>query len=109
MRLLFIRGKSNGKHWPQADAVWPFIWGITTMASACCATAIDMETVTVSPKFQLVIPSSIRTALQLVPGEKPRVLRHKNRVKFIPVRPICEMRGFLKNMDTGIDREGDRL
>lgn len=79
------------------------------MAPARYATAIDMETVTVSPKFQVVIPLSIRTALQLVPGEKLRVLRHKNRVEFIPVRPIREMRGFLKNMDTGIDREGDRL
>jgi AbrB family looped-hinge helix DNA binding protein len=68
-----------------------------------------METVTVSPKFQVVIPLSIRTALQLVPGEKLRFLRHTNRVEFIRVRPIREMRGFLKDMDTGIDREGDRL
>ena len=75
----------------------------------CYGEPIDMSTVTISPKFQVVIPQAIREALHLVPGEKLRVLRHSNRVEFIPVRPIQEMRGFLKNMDTTIEREGDRL
>ena len=68
-----------------------------------------MTTVTISPKFQVVIPQTIREALHLKPVEKLRVLRHANRVEFIPVRPIQEMRGFLKNMDTTIEREADRL
>lgn len=68
-----------------------------------------MTTVTISPKFQVVIPQAIREALHLRPGEKLRVLRHANMVEFIPVRPIQEMRGFLKNMDTTIEREADRL
>jgi AbrB family looped-hinge helix DNA binding protein len=68
-----------------------------------------METVTLSPKFQVVIPQSIREALHLVPGEKLRVLRYSDRVEFIPIRPIQKMRGFLKGMDTTIERETDRL
>lgn len=69
----------------------------------------DMDTVTLSPKFQVVIPQAIREALGLTPGEKLRVLRYSDRVEFIPVRPIEEMRGFLRGMDSAIEREDDRL
>lgn len=68
-----------------------------------------METVTLSPKFQVVIPQSIREALKLTPGEKLRVLRYGDRVEFIPVRRMKQMRGFLRGMDTGIEREDERL
>lgn len=68
-----------------------------------------MDTVTLSPKFQVVIPQAIREALQLKAGEKLRVLRYGDRVEFIPVRSIKEMRGFLRGMDTDIKREDDRL
>ena len=70
---------------------------------------IDMDTVTVSPKFQVVIPRSVRREMALRPGEKLRVLRHGNRIELIPVRPIREMRGLLRGMDTNIEREEDRL
>lgn len=59
-----------------------------------------METVTLSPKYQVVIPQAIREALRLIPGEKLRVLRYSDRVEFISVRPIQQMRGFLRGMDT---------
>lgn len=68
-----------------------------------------MNTVTVSPKYQVVIPLAVRKALGLTPGEKLRVTRYEDRVELIPVRPIRKMRGFLKGMDTKIEREGDRL
>lgn len=67
-----------------------------------------METVTVSPKFQVVIPLSIREALGLVAGEKMNVIRYGDRVEFIPVHKAREMRGFLRGIDTAIDREPDR-
>jgi AbrB family looped-hinge helix DNA binding protein len=73
------------------------------------ATPIDMNTVTLSPKFEVVIPQAIREALQLTAGEKLRVLRYAGRIEFIPVRPIQQMRGFLRGMDTTLEREGDRL
>ena len=68
-----------------------------------------METVTLSPKFQVVIPQTVREALGLTGGEKLRVISYANRVEFIPVRPMKQMRGFLRGMDTMILREPDRL
>ena len=67
-----------------------------------------METVTVSPKFQVVIPKEIRESLKLAPGQKVQALLYENRIELIPVRPIKKMRGFLKGIDTTIDRETDR-
>ena len=68
-----------------------------------------MQTVTVSPKFQVVIPKEMRESLKLTPGQKVQVLLYENRIELIPVRPIKRMRGFLKGIDTTIDRETDRL
>jgi AbrB family looped-hinge helix DNA binding protein len=68
-----------------------------------------MDTVTLSPEFQVVIPAAIREALHLTAGEKLQVLRQGDRVELIPVRPIRPMRGFLRGMDTAIPREPDRL
>ena len=68
-----------------------------------------MDTVTLSPEFQVVIPKAIREALHLTAGEEFRVLQYAGRVELIPVRPIQEMRGFLRGMDTTIEREADRL
>ena len=70
---------------------------------------IDMNTVTLSSKFQIVIPQPIRDELRLKPGEKLRVIRYAGRVELIPIRPIEEMRGFLRGIDTNIEREDDRL
>lgn len=68
-----------------------------------------METVTVSPNFQVVIPLSIRRALDLQPGMKLQVFRHDDRVEIMPLKTIKEMRGFLKGLDASIERENDRL
>jgi len=65
--------------------------------------------VTVSPEFQVVIPKDVREALSLRPGEKLEVIRYENRIELIPVRPIREMRGFLRGMDTTLDRDADRV
>jgi AbrB family looped-hinge helix DNA binding protein len=68
-----------------------------------------MTIVTVSPKFQVVIPREIREALGIQPGQKVQVLQYQNRIEFIPVRPIEQMRGFLRGIDTTVEREQDRL
>ncbi len=68
-----------------------------------------MNIVTLSPKFQVVIPQAIREEMKLTPGEKMRVIRYRDRVEFIPVRPMKTMRGFLRGMNTTISREDDRL
>ncbi|MDR2878195.1 MAG: AbrB/MazE/SpoVT family DNA-binding domain-containing protein [Chromatiales bacterium] len=67
-----------------------------------------METVTLSPKFQVVVPRDIRERLGLVPGQKLQVLIYDNRVELIPLRPVVQMRGFLAGIDTDVEREDDR-
>jgi AbrB family looped-hinge helix DNA binding protein len=68
-----------------------------------------MSVVTVSPKFQVVIPREIREALGLQPGQQVQALRYQNRVEFIPVRPMKSARGFLKGIDTDVARDADRV
>ena len=68
-----------------------------------------MDTVTVSPKFQIVIPRAIREALDIRVGQKVQVLRYNDRIELIPVRRIEDMRGFLAGIDTTVPRESDRI
>jgi AbrB family looped-hinge helix DNA binding protein len=68
-----------------------------------------LAVVTVSPKFQVVIPQSIREALGLKPGQKVEAMQYLDRVEFIPVRPLKAMRGFLKGIDTTVPRDRDRV
>ena len=68
-----------------------------------------MTEVTVSPKYQVVIPLEIRTALGLRPGQKLQAIRFGERIELIPVRPLDEARGFVKGIDTQVDRGRDRL
>lgn len=68
-----------------------------------------METVTVSPDFQVVIPKQAREILGLQVGHKIQVMVYEGRMELIPVRPIRQARGFLKGIDTDVKREVDRL
>ena len=68
-----------------------------------------METVTVSSKFQIVIPRTVRKSLNIRPGQKIQVIPYDNRIELILLRPIQETRGFLKGIDTTVKREPDRL
>ena len=68
-----------------------------------------MSIVTVSPKFQVVIPLAIREAMRLQPGQKVQALQYLNRIEFIPVRSMRSMRGFLKGIDTAVIRDRDRV
>ena len=68
-----------------------------------------METVTVSPKFQVVIPKTIRKSLGIRPGQKVQLFLFENRIEMIPLKQIREARGFLKGIDTTVIREKDRL
>ncbi|MDP2428387.1 MAG: AbrB/MazE/SpoVT family DNA-binding domain-containing protein [Methylobacter sp.] len=68
-----------------------------------------MTTVTVSPKYQIVIPKDIRESMGIVSGQKVQVISYQGRIEVIPLKPMTEMRGFLTDIDTTIDREEDRL
>ncbi len=67
-----------------------------------------MATVTISPKFQVVIPKDIRERLGLTPGQKVQTIVFDDRIELIPVRPIKSLRGFLKGIDPAVPRENDR-
>jgi AbrB family looped-hinge helix DNA binding protein len=68
-----------------------------------------MLTVSVSPKFQVVIPREIREALGIKVGQRMQALRHQDRVELIPLRHLSQARGFLAGLDTTVEREGDRV
>lgn len=67
-----------------------------------------MAVVTISPKFQVVIPQAIREAMGLRSGEKAQVFSYRNRIEIIPVREIRKLRGSLRGMDTTLQREDER-
>ena len=68
-----------------------------------------MTSVTISPKFQIVIPAEVRRAMHLTPGQKMQVIPFGNRIELFPVRPIRELRGRFKDIALVPDREDDRL
>ena len=68
-----------------------------------------MTAVTVSPKYQVVIPKKIREQLGIISGQKLQVLVYDQRIELIPLRPIEEMRGFLRGIDTQVERDVDRI
>ena len=68
-----------------------------------------MSAVTVSPKFQVVIPLAVRQALGLVPGVKLHVVQFADRIELIPVRTAKSLRGTLAGLDTSVPREPDRV
>jgi len=69
-----------------------------------------MDTVTLSPKYQVVIPRAIREKWNVKPGQKVRFIIYGNRLEIVPVRDIKSARGFLKGMSSGIERdEEDRV
>jgi AbrB family looped-hinge helix DNA binding protein len=68
-----------------------------------------MITVSVSPKFQIVIPKAIREAMDIQLGQKVQVIRYQNRIELIPIRPLRKARGFLRGIDTSVERDEDRV
>lgn len=67
-----------------------------------------MATVTVSPKFQIVIPKHVRDGLALEPGDKVELVQLEDRIELVPIRPVAQLEGFLKNTRNTFKREGDR-
>ena len=68
-----------------------------------------MVTVTVSSKYQVVIPVAIRDKLNIRVGQKIQLIPYQDRIEFVPIQDIRKMRGFLKGIDTEVPREEDRI
>ena len=67
-----------------------------------------METVTVSPKFQVVIPLAVRRRMQLLPGAKLQVMEFNGELRLLPLKPPSTLRGIARGIDTNVPREPDR-
>jgi AbrB family looped-hinge helix DNA binding protein len=68
-----------------------------------------MEIVTVSPKYQVVIPKNVRKALGIRAGQKIQVVVYEGRIELLPVTPVKKLRGFAKGIDTSVERDDDRV
>jgi len=68
-----------------------------------------MEIVTVSPKFQVVIPKSVREELHLQVGQQVQAIVIDGRIELIPLRTAKQLRGSLKGIDTSVVRDLDRF
>lgn len=66
-----------------------------------------MNAVTVSPKYQVVIPRSVRERINIHPGERLQVISFDDRIEFVPIRPMREMKGVLKGLDATFMRDED--
>ncbi len=68
-----------------------------------------MRAVIVSPKFQVVIPKDVRESMGIISGQKVQMLTYCNRIELIPIKPMSEMKGILKGIDTEVPRDKDRI
>jgi len=68
-----------------------------------------MITVTISSKYQIVIPRKVREELDIKVGQKIQLIPYQNRIEFVPLKDIKDMKGFLKGISTDVDREQDRI
>ena len=68
-----------------------------------------MASVTVSPKFQVVIPREARESLHIRPGQRLQVLVYNGQLRFIPIRALRELRGAYKGVGSKVDRDDDRV
>ncbi|MBP7652901.1 AbrB/MazE/SpoVT family DNA-binding domain-containing protein [Candidatus Dependentiae bacterium] len=68
-----------------------------------------MNTVAISPKYQVVIPKEIRKKYELHPGQKIIMIPFEGRIEMVLEKSIKSMRGFLKGITTDVEREDDRI
>jgi AbrB family looped-hinge helix DNA binding protein len=67
-----------------------------------------MTTLTVSSKYQIVIPSRMRQSLGIRPGQKLHAIEYRGHIELVPLKSIKSARGSLKGIDTDVPRDPDR-
>ena len=68
-----------------------------------------MNSVRVSPKYQIVIPRQIRESMNIKPGETMQVFELEGRIEVVRVRPVSSLRGRYRGIDTSVERDEDRV
>jgi len=66
-----------------------------------------MNTVTISSKYQVVIPRPIREQFNLKPGQKILFIPYNNTLRVVIVPPIEDAEGIFKGIDTDPHRDKD--
>lgn len=68
-----------------------------------------VDTIKISPKYQVVIPRQVREAMDLKPGTRLQVVQFEDRIELIPLRSAKSLRGSLRGLDTRVPRDADRV
>lgn len=68
-----------------------------------------MISVTVSPKYQIVIPKEIRESMGIVSGQKVQIMSYDGRIEVIPLKPMKDLKGYLAGIDTTVERKEDQV
>ncbi|MBN2160932.1 MAG: AbrB/MazE/SpoVT family DNA-binding domain-containing protein [Spirochaetes bacterium] len=68
-----------------------------------------MNTVTLSTKYQLVIPKEVRNRLGIEVGQKFQIIEYGDRIELVPVKEMKALRGFVKGITTSVKRERERI
>jgi AbrB family looped-hinge helix DNA binding protein len=68
-----------------------------------------MNKVTLSNEYQVVIPKEVREKIGLKAGASMEVIIYSNRIELVPIKPMRNLRGMLKGIDTNIVRDEDRI
>ncbi len=68
-----------------------------------------MDTVTVSPKFQVVIPLRVRERMKLEPGTRLMVMEVAGGLRMVPLQPPAALRGIARGVVPVIEHEPDRV
>ena len=70
---------------------------------------MSKDIVTVSPKYQVVIPLSVRESAGIKPGARMMVVNLGDVIRLLPVKPAAAYRGIARGIDTSLPTEPDRF
>ncbi|MBK6998853.1 MAG: AbrB/MazE/SpoVT family DNA-binding domain-containing protein [Rhodoferax sp.] len=68
-----------------------------------------MTTISLSPKFQMVIPKAVRNALHLIAGQQLEVRVTDGKIELIPLQPMQAARGLFAGIDTTVPNDDEAL
>ncbi|MEQ9398194.1 MAG: AbrB/MazE/SpoVT family DNA-binding domain-containing protein [Longimicrobiales bacterium] len=68
-----------------------------------------MSIVTLSSRYQVVIPKDVRDTLELEPGQKLMALPYEGRVVLVPLEPPASLHGFMAGAPNDFERDPDRV
>jgi AbrB family looped-hinge helix DNA binding protein len=59
-----------------------------------------MESVTVSSKYQVMIPEKVRKAAGIKPGDRMAVIVKHNIIHYIPIKPLEATKGMVPGLES---------